>query len=101
MHMTFSPSVLAHVASETRPGVVHQIRMGADGNVYCTCEAWKFQRKPVNERTCKHLQAFACQANLPNGMQLLARMMQAAIAPAPKTTKRAGASKINPWTATL
>jgi len=34
--------------------------MGSDGNVYCTCPAWRFQKsKPVLERTCKHIKAFA------------------------------------------
>lgn len=106
--MTFAPTVLAHVKSETREGVVHQIRMGADGNVYCTCEAWKYQRKPVTERTCKHLQAFALQANLPNAVlfrQMLAtmQMMTAMVAPpapkpAPRARKSAKAPRTNPWT---
>jgi len=26
---------------------------------YCTCPAWRFQSKPVDQRTCKHLQDFA------------------------------------------
>ena len=39
--------------------------MGKDGNVYCTCPAWKFQRKAVQGRTCKHLVAFAQKAFLP------------------------------------
>jgi hypothetical protein len=70
MTMTFSSAVLAKVTSETRPDVAHEIRMGADGNVYCTCEAWKYQRLPVAQRTCKHLQAFARQANLPALIQV-------------------------------
>ena len=102
--MIFSPTVLAHVVSETRPGVVHQIRMGADGNVYCTCEAWRFQRLPVRERSCKHLRAFACQANLPFGMQHIARMMAAMMNPAPPPVpqkRMPKTSKTNPWTAPL
>lgn len=23
----------------------------------CTCPAWRFQKKPISERTCKHLDA--------------------------------------------
>ena len=69
MNIIFLQTVLAKVASETRPGVVHEIHMGEDGNIYCTCEAWKFQKRPVIERTCKHLQAFAKVANLPHGSQ--------------------------------
>lgn len=35
----------------------------------CTCPAWRFQKKPITERTCKHLEAAlrkeeALQANL-------------------------------------
>lgn len=29
------------------------------GGVYsCTCQAWKFQNKPINLRTCRHLKEF-------------------------------------------
>jgi len=37
----------------------YEIREAADKtHLYCSCPAWKFQKKPVTERTCKHLQAF-------------------------------------------
>jgi len=100
--MTFNPVILAYVKSETREGVVHTIRMGRDGNVYCSCEAWKYQSKPVTERTCKHLQAFALQANLPN-VALLRQMaaMMAPPAPKPAPVRRATATKPNPWTTPL
>lgn len=46
---------------------------GSNGNVYtikrarnndswyCSCPAWKFQRKAPRERTCKHINALAAQ----------------------------------------
>lgn len=30
---------------------------------YCSCPAWKFQRKTPKERTCKHLNRFFKTAN--------------------------------------
>jgi len=29
-----------------------------DGSLYCTCKAWKYQKKHPKERTCKHIEAF-------------------------------------------
>lgn len=72
--MIFHQAVLATIPSETRPGVVHHIHLGEDGNVWCDCEAWKFQKRPVTERTCKHLQAFAKVANLPHGSQKMIKV---------------------------
>lgn len=40
---------------------VYEIRLGGDGNVYCTCPAWKFQKLPPKERTCKHMKALSGQ----------------------------------------
>ncbi len=108
MKMTFSPAILAYVKSETREGVVHQIRIGADGNVYCTCEAWKYQKLSVTNRTCKHLQAFALQANLPNGLPLMYRQMLSTMiaqtSPKPTVRPRKAPARVvrqNPWTTTL
>ena len=28
-----------------------------DGSYFCSCRAWKFQRRPPTERTCKHIDA--------------------------------------------
>ena len=63
----FSEAVLATVPS-TDPrrqaeGVRYEIRLPAAGTLCCTCPAYRFHgmKKPVNERSCKHLDAF-CQA---------------------------------------
>jgi hypothetical protein len=50
---------LKRVQSESRENVFYEIRLGADDNIYCTCPAWKFQRKGVFARSCKHLVAWA------------------------------------------
>jgi hypothetical protein len=58
--------ILEVVPSMSDPSKTYEIRRGHDGNVYCQCKAWKFQRVPASQRTCKHLVAFfARQASLP------------------------------------
>jgi hypothetical protein len=52
-------TVLATVPSSSNPEVVYTIRRGADGNVYCSCPAWKFQKLNPAQRTCKHLRGLA------------------------------------------
>jgi len=47
--------VLAVYPSETHPERQYEIRVGEGGHIYCTCPAWRFQRKPPRDRTCKHL----------------------------------------------
>ena len=54
-------TVLATFASESRPGHSHEVRLGADGVVYCTCESWRFQRLTPSLRTCKHTKAFVAR----------------------------------------
>lgn len=53
-------TVLATVPSSSS-SAVYEIRLGGDGNVYCTCPAWKFQKLPPKERTCKHMKALSGQ----------------------------------------
>jgi hypothetical protein len=38
-------------------GETHEIRIGKDGNCYCTCASWRFQKLPAEHRTCKHINA--------------------------------------------
>ena len=52
-------TLLAVIPSSTNPLKSYQIRRGGDGNVYCTCPAWKFQKLSPKERTCKHIKALA------------------------------------------
>ena len=58
-------TVLMHVPSMTNPDKSYEVRLGKDGNVYCTCPAWKFQRKPVADRVCKHMRAAQQAGHLP------------------------------------
>ena len=47
-------AVLAEYTSESKPGVVYQIRIGGDEKLYCTCLCWVFKsRKGGGD--CKHL----------------------------------------------
>jgi len=34
-----------------------------DGSLYCTCKAWKYQRKHPKDRTCKHIEQFKATRN--------------------------------------
>jgi hypothetical protein len=54
----FHRAVLASFGSKSRPGVQYHIHMGADGNVYCDCPSWRFQKNHPMNRSCKHLVAF-------------------------------------------
>ena len=51
--------VLGRIKSDSDPEKEYEIRLGADGNIYCSCPAWKYQKKPVKDRMCKHLEKFA------------------------------------------
>jgi hypothetical protein len=58
--MTNHPTslVVGKFQSMTSPGKFYEIRRGKDGVVYCTCPAWKFQKKEYGQpRTCKHLKS--------------------------------------------
>lgn len=54
--------VIAEVPSTSNPSKKYQIRLGGDGNVYCSCPAWKYQKgKAPHERVCKHMKGLAKQ----------------------------------------
>ena len=53
---------LATFKSASRPGVTYDVIMGDNQHVYCSCPAWKFQRKPALQRTCKHIEQFRAAA---------------------------------------
>lgn len=55
---SFKATVLATFPSASSPGTRHEVRMGADGNIYCTCPSWRFQHNHPKCRTCQHLKAF-------------------------------------------
>jgi hypothetical protein len=50
------------VESESRPGVFYDVELHVEdrgalkaGAFTCSCMAWRFQKKPVSERICKHV----------------------------------------------
>jgi hypothetical protein len=55
--------VLVTVPSESNPSKSYEIRLGHDGNVYCSCPAWKFQKIHPHLRTCKHMTKLAKEIN--------------------------------------
>jgi predicted nucleic acid-binding Zn finger protein len=50
-------SVVALIPSKSSPGKHHEVRLGADGQRYCTCPAWAFSK--AGSKGCKHLRLFA------------------------------------------
>jgi hypothetical protein len=60
----FRPTLLATFASKSNPLHVHEVRLGKDGNIYCTCPSWRFQKNHPMNRSCKHLEAFRQQTVL-------------------------------------
>lgn len=40
-------------------GTKYTIRQGRDGVVHCSCPAWRFQRVPAAQRSCKHVKKAA------------------------------------------
>ena len=51
-------TILSTVASSSSDKTYNIVR-GADGVVYCTCPAWKFQRLTAEGRTCKHIKSWS------------------------------------------
>lgn len=49
-----------HTKVSGSAGGVHTVTMSAKGHLYCSCPGWKFQRVPIENRTCKHCDAVAC-----------------------------------------
>lgn len=57
---TATATILATIPSSSNAEVVYTIKRGHDGNVYCSCPAWKFQKGvSPKDRTCKHLRSLA------------------------------------------
>lgn len=60
----FTPGTLISlVPSSSNPNKAYEVRCGHDGNVYCSCPAWKFQKKHPHDRTCKHIKAVLRRAS--------------------------------------
>jgi len=53
--------VIASVPSSSNPDKKYEIRLGNDGNVYCSCPAWKHMKLPPAERVCKHMKSLSKQ----------------------------------------
>lgn len=57
--------VLARYPSKSNPTKGYNVIHGGDGNIYCQCPAWKFQRgKGPYGRRCKHLDDYWRKENL-------------------------------------
>jgi len=50
-------TVLARFESKSKPGHFHEVRLGADAVMYCTCNSWRFQKASPSQRTCCHTEA--------------------------------------------
>jgi hypothetical protein len=82
--------VLVTVPSESNPSKSYEIRLGHDGNVYCSCPSWKFMKVHPHLRSCKHMKKLSKEigeaaAKLKGGTKVAAPAPKAApvAAPAP------------------
>jgi hypothetical protein len=69
--MSTSPVVLAKFESKSSPGHYHEVRKGADGNVYCICPSWRFQKNSPANRTCKHIEQWKRTVEVAPGVSLM------------------------------
>lgn len=56
------PTVLATFPSKSSPGKVYEVRLGKDGNLWCGCPSWRFQKNSPTNRSCKHIVEFKATA---------------------------------------
>lgn len=49
--------LLKEYPSKSSPGKKHEVRIGADNRIYCTCPSWKF-KKGRGDGMCKHVKAY-------------------------------------------
>jgi len=47
--------VLNTYESESKPGLMHEVRRGGDGVVYCTCPRWRLNQ---GRKSCRHLDEY-------------------------------------------
>lgn len=79
-----SKTVLARFESKSKPGTYHEVKLGADGVVYCGCPSWRFQKSHPSCRSCKHTKAFVAQvthAGVPLALQGAVQLPKAVRAP--------------------
>lgn len=58
--------VLSHSSNRT-----YKISEDQYGNLSCECMAFRYQPKPVNERTCKHIEEFLARQVPPNNEEVI------------------------------
>jgi hypothetical protein len=59
---TIHPTVLATFPSLSNPSKAHKVSLGKDGNVWCSCPSWRFQKNSPTNRSCKHIVLFKASA---------------------------------------
>jgi hypothetical protein len=59
-------TTLMSVPSSSNPDKSYDVKLGKDGNVYCSCPAWRFQKLHPHQRTCKHIKAAQAAGLLPS-----------------------------------
>jgi len=50
----FERILLGQFPSKSTPGTMHEVRLGHDNVLYCTCPSWRFLKNGAVVRTCPH-----------------------------------------------
>jgi len=82
--------VLATFLSKSNPSAdPYEVRLGKDGNVYCTCPGWRYQSKHPHDRVCCHMKELAQQmGTVASKLSAKVAEKKAAPAPAPKVAAK-------------
>jgi len=57
---TGTGEVLERIKSSSS-NAIYEVRLGKDGEIYCTCPGWRFSGRRNAPRTCKHLKKLMSQ----------------------------------------
>lgn len=51
-------AIVASFPSKSNPAKSYSVTLSDEGIPYCDCMAWRFQKVPAPQRTCKHIESW-------------------------------------------